>query len=120
MVSVQRGLAGIHPAVKFVSVSVDPEYDSPERLLKYANAHHADLKHGYFLTGKLDVVKDVVIQGFKQSMEPILKDSTFDIAHSGRFIVVDKQGRIRGFYEAKTITQQRALIKAVSFLTQKR
>lgn len=76
--------------IYFVSISVDPERDTPERLRSYAQDYHADPEHWLFLTGEKELVRKVIFDGFKQPMED----------HTSKFVLVDRAGRIRGYYEA--------------------
>lgn len=86
--------------VRLVSFSVDPEYDTPEVLQRYAESFQAP-DRWLFLTGTREDVRRLCVEGFKLGLdmaptgmgpEPIL--------HSTRFVLVDGEGRIRGYYEA--------------------
>ncbi len=83
--------------VIFVSITVDPENDTPERLREYASRFGANSQTWFFLTGDAKTLQDVVTKGFKLSVG---KDSTQTIFHSDRFVLVDKKGRVRGYYES--------------------
>jgi protein SCO1/2 len=82
------------PDVRFVSISVNPEYDTPQILEAYGKQHGADFSRWSFLTGDLDAIQKLAAEGFKfGSMdEPIM--------HSVRFALVDRKGRMRGSYIA--------------------
>lgn len=56
------------PSVRLLSFSVDPEWDTPERLSEYAEKHHADIRRWFFLTGDQGAVQQLVTQGFQLSM----------------------------------------------------
>lgn len=79
-----------------VSFTVDPENDTPQRLAAYAAAFDADPERWFFLTGPLDAVRKTVEEGLRQSMGRT-GDST--LFHSERFVLIDRQCRIRGFFE---------------------
>ena len=91
---------------KIVSFSVDPERDTPAKLLEYSKKYRVDGSIWYFLTGSLDEVKSTVVDGFKMSMQknelnPGAEDITeFDVVHGEKFILVDRKGWIRGYYDA--------------------
>ena len=87
-------------ALSFVSFSVDPEHDSPERLRQFAKAHGVDVPNFWLLTGPLPQVKEVVTKGFKQAMEaqPQREGVPRNVLHGTHFVLVDKQGEIRGFF----------------------
>lgn len=82
-----------------ISISVDPERDTPDVLLEYAKRYQAT-KSWTFLTGKNDEIQNLLVKGLKigSGEEPIY--------HSTRFVLVDGVMRIRGYYdgtEAKDI-----------------
>lgn len=92
--------------IRLLSVSVDPDRDTPEKLAKYAQSFGATPLWRY-LTGPQKDVERTVVQGFHTAMAklPIPKGAdtqaeAFDIMHGERFVLVDAQGRIRGFYDA--------------------
>lgn len=85
--------------IHFVSFSVDPDTDTPEVLAKYAKQRGADFDNWFFLTGDLTAVKRVVVDGFKQSMEPVREEGKpFNVLHGSHFVLIDDKGVIRGFY----------------------
>lgn len=60
-VALQRALpAALAERTQFVSISLDPQRDTPEALRDYATARGADQAHWWFLTGEPEVVSDVV------------------------------------------------------------
>lgn len=93
--------------VNLVSVSVDPERDTPEVLQSYAEKHDAGT-NWYFLTGSRDDIHRLVKDGFqlvlddsaRQEENPDIPEGMEPIVHSNRFVLVDAQGRIRGYYNA--------------------
>jgi protein SCO1/2 len=104
METLQREVASRHrDRVRLLSVSVDPERDTPERLRELGARYHADPALWHFVRGSDAAIKTVVVDGLKQAMErnadPSATDAT-SILHSMRFVLVDDQARIRGFYDA--------------------
>ena len=81
-----------HRGVRFVSITVDPENDTPTRLADYAQRFNADTKQWAFLTGKFDYVKRVGEDIFHM---PVTR------SHSERLIVVDRGGEVRGAFHFK-------------------
>ena len=84
--------------VRFVSISVDPARDTPPVLAAYAKRVRND-DRWTFLTGTREAIVDLSVRGFKLTAgdpvpggEPLL--------HSSKFAVADKQGVIRGYYDA--------------------
>jgi protein SCO1/2 len=91
--------------VQFVSVSVDPERDTPQVLSAYADKHDADRQRWYFLTGQRDQVIKLMRDGFHLSIAA-LPDSAQDnslIPHSSRFVLIDGQAQIRGYYDSRAM-----------------
>src|SRR5262245_5408071 len=84
--------------VQFVSFSVDPEHDTPEVLKEYADRNGADPKRWLFLTGDKAALYTLSIDGFKLALDATGGTPAEPIVHSTRFALVDRQGRIRGYY----------------------
>jgi cytochrome oxidase Cu insertion factor (SCO1/SenC/PrrC family) len=91
------------PDVHLVSFTVDPERDTPQALIRYAERHRADSKRWYFLTGPRDLILRLIQDGFHLSVAAVANetDATGMIPHSPRFVLVDKQARIRGYYDSR-------------------
>jgi len=87
--------------VRLVSISVDPGHDTPEVLESYARKFQAP-ERWLFLTGGREEVRRLCVEGFKLGldMEPGPGIGPEPILHSTRFVLVDGEGRIRGYYEA--------------------
>lgn len=96
--NLQRRLSDVD--VHFVSITVDPEIDTPDVLAAYAERHDADPRRWKFLTGPRESVRSVTVDVFHASMgEPDSRAPGYDIAHSGKLFLVDRQGVLRGLYE---------------------
>ena len=85
--------------VRFVSFGVDPEYDTPEVLADYGRKLGTDPARWSFLHGPRPVVRSLVKDGFKLAVEDAPADSVEPILHSTRFVLVDGEGTIRGYYD---------------------
>jgi protein SCO1/2 len=83
--------------VRLVSVSVNPEEDTPEKLTQYSRKYRIDTSHWFFLTGSREDITKLVVESFK------LGDIKEPIFHSSYFTLVDRQGRIRGYYDGVDI-----------------
>jgi protein SCO1/2 len=103
------------PGLAFVSFSVDPETDTPARLREFAERHKALQPNWWFLTGDIAEVKKVVVSGFKQAMEavPATPERPANVLHGTHFVLVDRQGEIRGYYrsEAEGVEPLTAAVK---------
>ncbi|MBI2119209.1 MAG: SCO family protein [Elusimicrobia bacterium] len=88
------------PGIFLVTFTVDPDWDTPEVLARYAKNIHADLNQWFFLTGAKKEIYDLLYEGFKL---PILEEPKnkpeFRITHTTKLALVDKDGMIRGFYD---------------------
>jgi protein SCO1/2 len=84
--------------VRFVSISVDPARDTPAVLARYAATHRNDPRWT-FLTGDRQTIIDLSVKGFKLvAGDPVPGGEA--LLHSSRFVVADRQGVIRGYYDA--------------------
>lgn len=88
---VQTRIADV-PNVALVSFTVDPGHDTPAVLADYARRFHADPARWTFLTGPAATLDQLDRYGFK------LGNVDGTLTHSTRFVLVDRQGRIRGYY----------------------
>lgn len=85
-------------AVKLVSISVDPDFDTPDVLTKYAKLSNANPARWTFLTGTRDAVRSLVVNGFKLPVgEGASKEEP--LIHSQNLVLVDRAGRVRGIYD---------------------
>jgi protein SCO1 len=99
MTSKMRKLQDTLPGeVQLVSFSVDPAQDTPEVLREYAERNGADAKRWFFLTGNKEAIYKLSIDGFKLGLDDTGGSVAEPITHSTRFALVDRQGRIRGYY----------------------
>ena len=84
------------PHVEMVSVSVDPDHDTPAKMKDYANAVGAKVGRWAFLTGTPAQVQQVA-DGLKLGYEPAAANAG-QIVHATKFLLVDKAGQVRGVY----------------------
>lgn len=102
LAGVRMRLVADRVRVSYVSFSVDPANDTPEVLARYAREHHVDFDDWRFATGDVEVVKTVIMQGFKQSIaeQPVEAGKPANILHGSHFVLVDGALQIRGFYRS--------------------
>lgn len=103
----------VDPAVAFVSFTVDPENDTPEVLGRYAR--EAGVTGSWlFVTGPAGALYDLSVKGFKLSAEavPASQQEGGDgpFLHSSKFVLVDGEGGIRGYYDSTDEQALRALV----------
>ncbi len=88
--------------VSFVSISVDPENDTPSVLRQYGAKYGADFATWSFLTGDYALIKQTAEQGFKLALEgrADAKQADFGITHGSHLVLLDVEGQIRGYYRS--------------------
>jgi len=79
-------------AVKLVSFTVDPQRDTPQALAEYGRKFAADDARWTFLTGDAATLDKLDHDAFK------LGNVGAGLDHSTRFVLVDRKGRVRGYY----------------------
>lgn len=114
MQKVQKRIRGVGNKAALVTFTVDPETDTPKALHKFARELRANPFVWSFLTGDVNEIKKVVVDGYKVPMgdgkEPIQgmvdgKEVTlFDIVHSEKLVLVDQDGWVRGYYSTDKIS----------------
>ena len=83
--------------VKLVSFSIDPKRDTPSKLKIYANNLGIDHHRWYFLTGDKDATLELANTYFVAALEDPDAPGGFD--HSGKIVLIDKDGHVRSFSE---------------------
>ncbi|MBL8024484.1 MAG: SCO family protein [Elusimicrobia bacterium] len=119
MTSKMAKLQGVLPdSVQLITFTVDPDRDDLDVLSEYARQFEADPKRWFFLRAEKPVLYKLVFEGFKlPMMEDPSADSGFRVTHSTRFVLVDGQGRIRGYFESSDPSLEKKMTKAVQDLT---
>jgi len=88
--------------LRFVSITVDPERDTPKALSEYANRFGADPVHWFFLTGEKDMIYRLAQEGFRLGAAEIphanRPASGATHTHSPRLVLIDRRAQIRGYY----------------------
>ncbi len=107
--------------VRFISFSVDPERDTPEVLQVYARRYHADDQRWLFLTGERATMYTLIREGFRLGVEALAPDdprlTTHEpIVHSNRFVLIDPQRRIRGYYRGDDTESMVRLLQDIETL----
>lgn len=74
--------------VTFISITCDPEADTPAVLSQYADLYNADPKQWLFLTGDLTYIRRIAGEIFEVQLDKQ--------THSEKLIVVDRAGKVRG------------------------
>ena len=93
MHAVQKQVTG-QQDVRLISISVDPERDTPAVLQAFARRYDAPTEQWTFLTGTPETIHQVAYLTFH------VGDVIGKIEHSTKFVLVDKRGHIRGYYSS--------------------
>lgn len=99
-----------NPELRFLSISVDPENDTPEALAEFMAQYGADPARWHFVTGPMPAIQSLSVEGYKVGN----LDNPID--HSARFVLVDADGAIRGYYDgldSGSIEELKADIRAL-------
>jgi protein SCO1 len=102
MQALQDALPPDSPA-KLVTLTTDADYDTPPVLRIYAKRFDADPRRWMFLTGTKQDIAKVARDSLKLAAiekRPEERESPEDLfIHSTIFVIVDKQGQLRGVFE---------------------
>ena len=82
----------------FLSFTINPENDTPEVLLEYANQYGVDLKNWDFVTGDEAATHHLGVKGFLVHARAD-EDEPGGFAHSPSLVLIDRSGKIRGVYD---------------------
>jgi protein SCO1/2 len=95
-VELQRALPGtLREGVQLVSISLDPERDTPEALGRYAETHGADLANWWFLTGDRESVGEV-LAAYGIGVAP--GEGIGEISHLVVRFLIDREGNVAQRY----------------------
>ncbi len=100
--------------VRLVSISINPDHDTPEVLRQYAQHFHA-ADNWWFLTGPKQQVRDLVTKGFMMTVID-QEDGDAPIVHATKLVLVDRDGVIRAFYDGETRESDARIIRDVARL----
>jgi protein SCO1/2 len=104
---------------RILSFTVDPKTDTVEQMKRYATAHGADAKKWYFLTGTQEKLYALARKSFfvlKPAEAENQGDVGSDFIHTNNFVLVDKQLRIRGYYDGTNPKEVTGLIEDIGLL----
>ncbi len=100
--------------VRIFSFTVDPDTDTVAQMKRYASAHQAKIGQWHFLTGKKADLYGLARRSFfvlKPAEAQNLGDAGSDFIHTNNFVLVDRQLRIRGYYDG-TNPEEVSLLQA--------
>lgn len=91
--------------LRFVTLTTDPEYDTPAVLRRYSEKFNANPQRWFLLTGpKSEILANLAIGSLKLSAlekaEEQQQNENDLFIHSTQFVLVDKSGKLRGVYDS--------------------
>jgi protein SCO1/2 len=117
MAHLQHRARGIEERFRLVSFSVDPAYDTPERLAAYARQYRASPRMWKMLTGSFDAMKATVEEGLKIAMgSPAGEQDFASLFHGTHFVLVDADLQIRGYYDSSAAEVEDRLLHDAAML----
>ena len=106
-------------AVRLMSFTVDPLVDTVEQMKRYADGHGAKKGQWHFLTGTKEKLYELARKSFfvlKPAEAANLGDAGSDFIHTNNFVLVDRIGRIRGYYDGTSKAEVDNLINDIERL----
>lgn len=98
--------------IQFISLSIDPEHDTPQVLTDWAKKFNADYPNWWFMTGDKKTLSHYVSKQIKfnaiQEIEPAKGDQPPVIYHDLRLALVDAKANVRGYYEVASADPETA------------
>ncbi len=102
--------------VHFLSFSIDPERDSVERLKYWADKYQINPEQWWLLTGPKKAIYDMVIEEMKVGLVDG-KGVDTNFIHSDRFVLIDSNRHVRGYYSGLDSIALAQLSKDLVLLT---
>ena len=99
----------------FASFSVTPEIDSVEVLKKYAIEKGVDDSRWNLMTGDKEEIYSLARKSYLVAKENPNAGS-HDMIHTENFVLVDKEKRIRGYYDGTLIEEMNRLLEDIEIL----
>jgi protein SCO1/2 len=117
MAVLQKTISG---DVQFLTLTTDPDFDTPAVLKRYGERFKADPSNWFFATGSKKTIAQIAITDLKLTAvekEESQRENENDLfIHSTNFIIVDKKGRVRASVEALEPFAQETLQKIIKDL----
>jgi protein SCO1/2 len=87
-------------SIGLLSFTVDPDHDAPEVLAVYARRFGADPQRWFFVDGDKPALMRLFRDGFQIGVaESAAAEPGQNVAHTTKFVLLDGEGRIRGYYD---------------------
>ena len=109
-----------HDAIKIMSHSAMPQYDTPEVLKNYADQNSVDYNRWILLTGDPVLINKLA----RTSYFTVLKEGEgwdeHSFIHTENLVLVDHKGRLRGYYDGTSDDDTNLLIDHIALLLNER
>jgi cytochrome oxidase Cu insertion factor (SCO1/SenC/PrrC family) len=116
MAELQKSLEKV-PDVRLLSLTVDPQSDTPEALRKFASRFEADASRWLFLTGETPAVYSLIENSFLGKPDPrLIGFVPGGWASSETIALVDKQGRVRAAFNGLKKDSARQILETIQKL----
>jgi protein SCO1 len=92
-------------ALELISVSIDPKNDTPENLRAFIKERKVNTKNWSYLTGEKENIAKIMSQYFKIAFHDNIQ------THTERFVLIDKNNQIRGYYSMASDNKAFARLK---------
>jgi protein SCO1/2 len=110
--------------VKLITVTTDPQFDTPDVMKRYAQRFNADPSRWWLLTGDKSEIARLARHGLKlvaQETKPEERENDADLfIHSTVFVVLDKHGRLRTSIESTEPDFNKRVVSAVRRLAREK
>lgn len=101
--------------VEFVSFSVDPEYDTPEKMKAYAENFQADYSNWNYLTGySQKEIEQFALENFQAIV--LKTDASDQVTHTTSFFLVNQEGKVVKSYSGLQNTPYDEMLKDMESL----
>jgi len=106
--------------VKLISLTADPEFDTPAVLLKYGERYHTNPSRWWFLTGDKAQIRSLAVESLKfvvVEKNAGERDADNDLfIHGTRIAVVDRRGQVRAWMDGDEPKANAEVLAAVEKL----
>ncbi|TMM53707.1 SCO family protein [Maribacter algarum] len=104
------------PDIKLLSHSVMPWNDTVDKLNVYAKQNGVKLPQWHLVTGDTEAIYDIARNGYFADEDFTKTQKPSNFIHTENFILVDKQGYIRGVYNGTLPLEVKRLMRHIEIL----
>ncbi len=118
---IQHRMRGVIDRAAIVSFTVDPQTDTTEVLSSKAREVKANPNVWRFVNSSAQETKNLLVNGFKVPVgEKTIANNVMDVAHSNKLVLVDQDGKIRGYYSTEKDDINKMMIDVGLLINRKR